>query len=74
MKRGWQANRAQCVAAMYLTATKGFPGFNEPKKWSPAFQDFVRQCFHMNPIARADCDQLLHVRCCAQCARGAMGT
>jgi hypothetical protein len=46
---------------MYLTATKGFPGFAQPKKWSAAFQDFVRQCFHMNPIARADCVQLLNV-------------
>jgi len=47
------------LKSMVMLATKGNPGFKDPKKWSSAFRDFVRQCFHKNQRTRAAVGDLL---------------
>lgn len=46
---------------MVLNATRGSPLLDEPQKASAALQDFVTQCFLMNPRARPTVDELLEV-------------
>jgi len=46
------------LKALFLTATKGAPLLRNSEKWSTEFQDFLNQCFQVNPAERADTTDL----------------
>lgn len=47
------------LRVLFHLATKGAPPLKQPKKWSPEFQDFLAQCFIMDPDQRPSAEQLL---------------
>ena len=34
-------------------------GLTETEKWSEEFNNFVKKCLEVDPVKRADCEQLL---------------
>ena len=47
------------IRAIFMIPTKPPPSFREPKKFSPAFIDFVTKCLVKNPAQRASASELL---------------
>ena len=49
--------------AMFVSGTVGYPQpFNKPEHWSSNFKDFIGRCLEMDPVQRANADELLKVR------------
>ena len=47
------------MRALFLIATSGRPNLKDPSNWSCCFQDFMSQCFEMDPTKRYTAKRLL---------------
>ena len=50
------------LRALFLIATSPAPRLKDPSRWSPAFEDFLRQALEPEPANRATAEALLKVR------------
>lgn len=60
MANGHVPNRKSSIAAMFISATDGYPlPFEEPEEWSEDFSDFISKCLQCEPAQRWTVLQLI---------------
>lgn len=69
MANGHVPNRKSSIAAMFLSATEGYPmPFEDPDEWSESFSDFMARCLHCDPTLRWTVLQLMEHPFLTNCA------
>jgi len=69
MANGHVPNRKSSIAAMFISASDGYPmPFEEPEDWSDEFNDFIMHCLRCDPTERWTVPQLLEHPFMAKCA------
>jgi serine/threonine protein kinase len=69
MANGHVPNRKSSIAAMFISASDGYPmPFEEPEDWTDEFNDFIMRCLRCEPTERWSVPQLLEHPFLAKCA------
>jgi len=69
MANGHVPNRKSSIAAMFISASDGYPmPFEQPEDWSDEFNDFIMHCLRCDPTERWTVPQLLEHPFMAKCA------
>jgi serine/threonine protein kinase len=69
MANGHVPNRKSSIAAMFISASDGYPmPFEEPSDWSEEFNDFIMHCLRCEPTERWSVPQLMDHPFLLKCA------
>jgi len=69
MANGHVPNRKSSIAAMFISASDGYPmPFEEPEDWTDEFNDFIMRCLRCEPTERWSVPQLMEHPFLAKCS------